>query len=71
MTTYHERAVATWDRHGRIDATGRLYLHSEYIGRIGTDDQGQPFTYAKGERAVGYIGVNPVAVTAQYLMSGR
>jgi hypothetical protein len=66
--TYTERATDLWAKYGRITKDNRVILDGQYLGRIGKDDQGEPFTFAKGEHRTGYIGVNPIALTALYLM---
>ena len=67
-TPYIITAKNLWNKFGRIDSRGRIYLANDYLGRSGTDDQGQPFTFAKGERHVGYIGIEPIAIVASHLM---
>ena len=67
MITIHEHAERLWKRYGRLRADGRVYLIGEYIGRIGKDSDGKPFTFMPRERRIGFVGAQPVALVERFI----
>lgn len=64
--TYVERAERLYHAYGRMDATGRIYLKGEYVGRIDTE---RGYARSKGlDRGLILLTTDPVQVVARWLM---